>query len=168
MLKRLSLVFIMLLATAAVILAAEESVRAAPGAGPVTTMKGVLMDNNGDWFLRSGKELYLLHFGNRAYLAGTGIPLADGKECVVEGNVLDDDIIVHKTTIDGKSYAFRDKDGAPLWAGDRRDRWDMDDCPRFSGNRGGKGERDWDGPCSGRGRGEPQSYRPRERGRMMW
>jgi len=161
MLKRLLLVLIMLLATAAVILAA-------PGAGPVTTMKGVLMDNNGDWFLRSGKELYLLHFGDRAYLAGTGIPLADGKECVVEGNVIDDDIIVQVTTIDGKSYAFRDKDGAPLWAGDRRDRWDMDDCPRFGGNRGGKGERDGDAPCSRQGFGEPQSSRPRERGGMMW
>jgi hypothetical protein len=168
MLKRLSLVLIMLLATAAVILAAEESVRAAPAGAPVTTMKGVLMENNGDWFLRSGKELYLLHFGNRAYLAGTGIPLADGKECVVEGNVLEDDIVVNKATVDGKSYAFRDKDGVSLWAGDRGDRWDMDDCPRFGPNRGGKGERGWDAPCCGRGSGQEQSYGPRGRGGMMW
>jgi len=37
------------------------------------------------WTLETGKAAYVLHFGNWAYLAGTGMPLEKGKAVTVEG-----------------------------------------------------------------------------------
>jgi hypothetical protein len=105
----------------AVLLAAEtgSGSRAQPFSGElpaVETVKGTLAEVRGLWLLNTGKGLYLLHFGNRAYLAGTGIPLKEGGQAAVEGAVDDDEIVVFKAMVEGKTYAFRDKDGVPLWA----------------------------------------------------
>jgi hypothetical protein len=104
----------------------------------VETVKGTLAEVSGRWLLNTGKGLYLLHFGNRAYLAGTGMPLKEGGQAAVEGAVDDDDIVVFKAVVEGKTYTFRDKDGVPLW-----ERYD-DGCGR--GKEWGRGRA---GDCRG-------------------
>jgi hypothetical protein len=143
-----AVVLLALFSSTAILLAEEQSGRYGLREGAFTegspgtlgTMKGTLGEENGEWILEAGKKTYLLHFGNRAYLAGTGMPLKDGKEITVEGSVLDDDIIVFNATLDGKTYGFRDKSGVPLWAQDgERFRRRPGDGEYGRGRRGGRG-----------------------------
>lgn len=103
------------------------------------TVKGTLAEERGVWTLETGKAAYVLHFGNWAYLAGTGMPLEKGKAVTVEGSVFDDDIVVFNANLEGKTYAFRDKNGVPLWA-------------KYDPARRGPGDGGWG--CGGRGPGD--------------
>jgi hypothetical protein len=122
--------------------------------GAMETVKGTLARVSGEWLLNTGKRLYLLRFGNRAYLAGTGMPLKEGGQAAVEGVVDEDDIVVFKAVVEGKTYAFRDKDGVPLWA---QDGDGFRQGPRGGGYRGGgpcfgnQRSGGWDGGCRGGG-----------------
>jgi hypothetical protein len=136
---------------AAVLLAEEWKPGAGPGAGgyasteellkALRTVKGTLAEEGGVWTLETGKAAYVLHFGNWAYLAGTGMPLEKGKAVTVEGSVFDDDIVVFTANLEGKTYAFRDKNGVPLWA-------------KYGPARRGPGGGDWDCGRHGPGGGD--------------
>jgi hypothetical protein len=158
---------VVLFSASAVLLAAEQRGSDWPGERPYSeellaalkTVKGTLAEERGLWELDTGKATYLLHFGNWDYLAGTGIPLGDGKAISVEGSVFDDDIVVFTANLEGKTYAFRDKNGVPLWTkyGGRAGRGpDYDEYGW--GRRGGRGccggyssaWRDRDDECYGR------------------
>jgi hypothetical protein len=162
---------ILLFAASAVVLAADQRGRYGSGekASPeellaaLQTVKGTLAEENGWWKLDAGKNVYFLHFGSWDYLAGTGIPLEEGKAITIEGGVFDGDIVVFTANLGGKTYAFRDKSGVPLWAkyGTRAGRGPDGDEYGW-GRRGGRGccggkGRDWndrDDDCYGwRGRG---------------
>ena len=149
------------------------------------TVKGTLAEEQGLWRLETGKAAYFLHFGNWAYLAGTGMPLEKGKAITVDGSVFDDDIVVFTANLEGKTYAFRDKNGVPLWTkygmgrrGPGGDDWgcgrrgtdgDDWDCGRRGpdGDDWGYGRRGGRGGCGGYGRElrDLGDYCPRWQGR---
>jgi hypothetical protein len=159
---------VMLFSASAILLAAEGRYGSGGKAAPeelleaLKTVKGTLEEEQGSWKLDTGKTAYLLHFGNWAYLAGIGIPLEKGKAITVEGSVFDADIVVFNASMEGKTYAFRDKNGVPLWAKYGTDRrgpsygdWGYGRRGHGYGYRGycgrGPGYGDWD--YGGRGHG---------------
>jgi hypothetical protein len=158
---------IVMFAASAILLAAERGGRYGLGdrssAGELLaalgTVKGTLAEEKGEWEIVSGKATYLLRFGNRAYLAGTGMPLEEGKEITVEGSVSGGDIVVFNATLEGKTYVFRDKSGVPLWAQDGgvARRRPCDDG-YGGGLRGGRG-------CCG---GEGREWRDRDDDSFGW
>jgi hypothetical protein len=147
---------VILFSASAILLAAEGRYGSGGKAAPeellaaLRTVKGTLEEEQGLWKLNTGKAVYFLHFGDWAYLAGTGMPLEKGKAITVEGSVFDADIVVFNASMEGKTYAFRDKNGVPLWAkygwGRRGPGDDVWGCGRRGpddnwayGRRGGRG-----------------------------
>jgi len=96
---------------------------------------------NAEWYIDTEQGSYMLHLGNHSFVTETGVELADGKQCKVEGFYSGEDIAVISITVDGKTYRFRNQDGTPLWAGSgnkhtgldetgRLGRWNKEDAPK--------------------------------------
>ena len=117
MLKKIMMVLIILLAVTGLVFADTLDGRSLAVQGTLETMSGTLTYQSGEWYLESGEESYLLHFGNKVYLEETGIELAEGGECTVRGFISGDEGAVMEVTMQGETYRFRAEDGMPLWAG---------------------------------------------------
>ena len=111
--------------------------------GGYMTLQGILKSKRTEWYLTTESVTYQLHFGNRNYLSSTGIELADGVHCTIDGIVSDKDVAVAKATMEGRTYSFRDENGKPLWAGEGSRR-------NLNGYSKGQGS----GKGSGRGNGQ--------------
>jgi hypothetical protein len=93
---------------------------AAPAASQATaldTYSGTLVYDDPEWRLETDGGEYLLGLGNRSYLESTAPFLEPGMMAEVTGYFSDDELTVVTLTVDDKEVAFRNEDGAPLWAG---------------------------------------------------
>ncbi len=94
-------------------------------------VEGSLVDQDGEWALKAKDGIYDVHLGNYSVLYPEGLGLKEGSAAKVTGYAVDKDISAVSLTVGGKSYAFRDKDGTPLWAGrGNREAWDRDEDGR--------------------------------------
>lgn len=117
MVKKIFIITLIFSVVAAALFAHDITGKDIVDKGSMVALDGTLRHESPEWYLYTEDGSYLLHFGNREYLEATGIVLEDGIRCEIEGLVAGSDIAVISATIDGKSYAFRNDDGTPLWAG---------------------------------------------------
>jgi hypothetical protein len=117
MVKKILIITLIFSVVAAVLFAHDITGKDIVNRGNMVVLDGTLQYESPDWYLYTEDVSYLLHFGNREYQETTGIVLEDGIRCEIKGVVEGSDIAVISATIDGKSYAFRNDDGTPLWAG---------------------------------------------------
>jgi hypothetical protein len=82
-----------------------------------TTVSGTLAYQDGEWYLKSGGDLILIHFGNQAYLDSIGLEPAAGDEATLLGYLQGRDITPVTVTLGSGEYRLRDESGFPLWAG---------------------------------------------------
>jgi len=116
MLKKILIITLIMVVGATLLFADVPFGREILDEGNAITVTGTLKYDTSEWYLKTKDGSYLLHFGNKTWLESTGIVLKDGEECSIKGISTEDDIVVSKATVDGKTYSFRDKDGIPLWA----------------------------------------------------
>jgi hypothetical protein len=102
---------------ASMLLAHDFTGRDLVGIGEPVTLEGTLRSEDNEWYLDTTDESYLLHVGPRDYLESKKIPIEEGEAVSVEGFQKDSDVAVVSMAVDGKTYALRDADGMPLWAG---------------------------------------------------
>jgi hypothetical protein len=98
----------------------EQSGKSVVEMGTIGNLSGTLSYDGSEWYLDTGKSLYILHFGNTAYVDSTGIDLREGEPIDVRGFVSGNEIAVAAARIDAQVYTFRNEDGMPLWAGNGR------------------------------------------------
>jgi hypothetical protein len=146
MMKKILIVTLLLVLGASLVFADSLTGRDIVEEGSFKTLQGVLTSQAAEWYLQTEQNTYQLHFGNRSYLSSTGIELADGAHCTIDGIVSDKDVAVAKATMDGKTYSFRDENGTPLWAGEGNRR-----------NHNGYSKGQGSGNGSGRGNGQSNS-----------
>ena len=141
----------------------EQSGKSVVETGTLDNLSGTLSYDGSEWYLDTGKDLYILHLGNSAFVESTGIDLREGQPIDVRGYVDGDEIAVASARIDSQVYTFRSEDGTPLWAGNgRRDNQivrpygagSTSSQPRGQGGRGrGQGFGSEGGAFDGRGPG---------------
>jgi hypothetical protein len=105
--------------TPAVSLWAAESLsgRDIADRGSKVSLSGTLVEENGEWSLKTADRIYAVHLGNYTILYPKGINLKDGDSASVSGFLVGEDLSAIKLTSKGATYAFRQEDGTPLWAG---------------------------------------------------
>jgi hypothetical protein len=132
MLKKNLLITLTVIFVASVTLLFADELRGKDiiNSGPLETLQGTLQYNSPEWYLETENLTYQLHFGNREYLDSSGIKLRNRERINIEGVVLHDDVVVYTATVDGKTYRFRDRDGAPFWAGrgNQKERHECEEC----------------------------------------
>jgi len=122
--------------------------------GTLGNLSGTLSYDGSEWFLDTGKGLYILHFGNSAFVESTGIDLREGEPIDVRGFLSGDEIAVAAARIDAHVYTFRNEDGMPLWAGNgRRDNQIVRPYDGQGGSNQPRGQGSGNGQ-GGRGRGQ--------------
>jgi hypothetical protein len=145
----------------------EQSGKSVVDMGTLGNTSGRLSYDDSEWYLDTGKDLYILHFGNSAYVDSTGINLREGAQIDVRGFVNGEEIAVAAARLNDKVYTFRNEDGMPLWAGNgRRDNQIVQPygggngtaSGQSRGQGGGKGQ-----GGSGRGQGLESEGSPFER-----
>ncbi len=127
--------------------------------GELTTVRGTLRLQRGEWYLDSGNILHELHFGDLEYRAKTGIRLQQGEPATVRGflyaqegaDILD--IAVCAVAMDGEIYRFRNDDGSPLWRGQSSGTGEGDRSGQQPGQGSGSGRGSGAGSGSGAQRG---------------
>jgi hypothetical protein len=126
----------------------EQSGKSVVAKGTLGTLSGTLSYDGSEWYMETGKDLYILHFGNSAFVESTGINLRVGESIEIHGFVSGEEIAVASARIGAQVYTFRNENGMPLWAGNgRRDNqivrpYDSiggSNQPRNQGGRGGRG-----------------------------
>jgi hypothetical protein len=100
--------------------APEQDGKSVVDMGTLGNLSGTLSYEGSEWYLDTGKDMYILHFGNSAYVDSTGINLRKGEQIDVRGFVSGEEIAVAAARIDAQVYNFRNEDGMPLWAGNGR------------------------------------------------
>ncbi len=117
------------LAASATLFAAEPVLgRNLVDRGTWIEVEGSLVDQDGEWALKAKDKTYDLHLGNYPVLYPEGLSLKEGDKAKVTGYAVGEDISAVSLTVGSKTYAFREKDGTPLWAGrGNRGAWDRDD-----------------------------------------
>jgi hypothetical protein len=141
--KRFSIVFLVIaLSTAGTLpgsLWAADSLagRDIVDQGSKLTLSGTLIDEDGEWSLKTADKTYAVHLGNYAILYPKGINLKDGAEARVRGFLVGEDVSAISLVTNGSSYTFRNEDGTPLWAGrgNKRNAVDEKASPRTRNSR---------------------------------
>jgi hypothetical protein len=127
----------------------EQNGRVVAEKGTLENLSGTLSYDGSEWYLESGKDVYILHFGNSSYVESTGIDLDQGEPIDVRGFVSGDEIAVAAARLDSQVYTFRNEDGTPMWAGrGRRENQIVQPYGGGSGQprgQGGQGNRDSQG-----------------------
>jgi hypothetical protein len=129
---------------AGVLLAAAAAAFAQPtgrdiaGSGRITTISGRLIEQDDELYLVTGDGKVLLHLGPEWYRDEIRFPARARGEATVEGYLDKLDMAPARVTFGGRTYAFRDSDGQPLWRGD----------PRNGQGRGGRGRSEAPGRSS--------------------
>jgi len=141
--KKILIVTLIMVLGASLVFADNLTGRDIVEEGSVRTLDGILKSEGTEWYLLTEDDTYQLHFGNRNYLSSTGIELADGEHCTIDGIVSEREVAVATATMDGETYSFRDANGTPLWAGEGNRR-NLNGYLKGSGN----------GNRSGRGNGQ--------------
>jgi hypothetical protein len=100
--------------------APEQSGKSVVEIGTPGDLSGTLTYDGSEWYLDTGAETYILHFGNSAYVDSTGIPLREGEMIDIHGFVSGKEIAVATAAMDGQVYTFRSQEGRPMWAGGGR------------------------------------------------
>jgi len=126
--------------------------------GELTTVRGTLRLQRGEWYLDSDDILHELHFGDQEYRARTGIRLQQGEPATVRGflyaqegaDILD--IAVCAVAMDGESYRFRNDDGSPLWRGQSSETGEGAGAGQQQGQGSGQGSGAGSGSGAQRGR----------------
>jgi len=134
--------------------APEQSGKSVVEMGTLGNLSGTLSYDGSEWYLDTGKDLYILHFGNSAYVDSTGINLREGEPIEVRGFFNGEEIAVASARIDAQVYTFRNEDGMPLWAGNgRRDNQIVRPYDGIGGANQPRGQSGRSGQ-GGRGRGQ--------------
>jgi len=128
----------------------EQSGKSVVEMGTLENVSGTLSYDGSEWYLDSGKDLYILHLGNSAFVDSTGINLHEGEQLDVRGFVSGEEIAVAEARLNGQVYTFRNEEGMPLWAGSgRRDNQIVQPYGRGDGTASGQLR----GQGSGKGQG---------------
>ncbi len=124
MTKRILPILIGLLVTSGIFAsdASETTGREVAEQGHVCTLDGALELEDGEWYLRTEEQSYIVHKGPDWYPGEINFPEPEGKQATVQGFVLGDEISPCTITIGETQYVFRSLEGFPLWAG-RGDRF---------------------------------------------
>jgi hypothetical protein len=129
----------------------EQSGKSVVDMGTLGNVSGTLSYDGSEWYLDSGKDLYILHFGNSAYVDSTGIDLREGAKIDVRGFVSGEEIAVATARLNDQVYTFRNEDGMPLWAGNGRR--DNQIVQPYGGSNGAKSGQSRGQGSQGRGQG---------------
>jgi len=85
--------------------------------GSLRTMEGTFEIEDTEWYLRTEEQFYIVHKGLDWYTEEIGFLPTEGKQVIIEGFVFEDAISPCTITIENTRYAFRSKEGYPLWGG---------------------------------------------------
>jgi hypothetical protein len=98
----------------------EQSGKSVVDMGTLGNLSGTLSYDGSEWYLETGKDQYILHFGNSAYVESTGINLREGETIQVRGFISGEEVAVASARLNERVFTFRNEDGMPLWAGNGR------------------------------------------------
>jgi len=117
--KRFTIIALFVALSAAATLWAADSLagRDIVDQGLKATLSGTLVEENGEWSLRTVGKTYAVHLGNYSILYPKGIGLKDGEQASVSGFLVGEDVSAISLASNGRTYTFREEDGTPLWAG---------------------------------------------------
>ncbi len=85
--------------------------------GKIAKLKGELIYQNGDWFLKQDKKLIEMHFGPVEYQKHIGVKLEPTKDFECEGYIYKDSFAVSSFIYNKKKIVLRDDKGKALWEG---------------------------------------------------
>jgi len=85
--------------------------------GKLTTLKGKLILDDGEWMLKAGDSVYEIHMGPSEYREAKGFTLMEGETATVKGFLYKSQMAVTVIETGGKSIILRDQSGNPAWSG---------------------------------------------------
>ena len=85
--------------------------------GSLRILKGTFEIEDDEWYLQTDDQLYIVHKGLDWYTEEIGFLPPVGKQVIIEGFVLGDEISPCTIKVGNASYAFRSSEGYPLWGG---------------------------------------------------
>jgi rubrerythrin len=85
--------------------------------GSKVTISGTLVEEAGEWSLKTAEKTYAIHLGNYAVIYPKGLGLREGDQAAVRGFLTGQDISAIEVVSRGSTYEFRTEDGTPLWSG---------------------------------------------------
>jgi hypothetical protein len=117
--KRYMIIAAMLAASAFASLSASDALygRDVVESGAKATLSGILIEEAGEWSLKTADKVYAVHLGNYLVIYPKGIGLEEGDRATVRGFVAGLDVSAISVAAGGAIYEFRGEDGAPLWSG---------------------------------------------------
>jgi hypothetical protein len=117
--KRSMIIAAMLAASAFAFLSASDALygRDIVESGAKATLSGTLVEEAGEWSLKTADKVYAIHLGNYLVIYPKGIGLKEGDRATVRGFVTGLDVSAISVAAGGAIYEFRGEDGTPLWSG---------------------------------------------------
>ena len=85
--------------------------------GSLLTLTGTFEIEDDEWYLQTENQLYIIHKGLDWYTEEIGFLPPSGKQVIIEGFVLENEISPCTILSENISYAFRSSEGYPLWGG---------------------------------------------------
>lgn len=103
--------------------------------GKLITLKGVLTERSGEWYLQTSEGLYAVHLGNYPALYPRGLPIKSNEPAEVHGFAVSNNVAVVWVKTQRDTCKFRSPDGTPLWSGEGQGR---NRNPQGTGTQRGK------------------------------
>jgi hypothetical protein len=120
MTKKITIILLMVSTVTAGVFAHDLKGKDIAETGKIVIVKGVLNLEDNELYLKTDDTIYTIHLGPEWYAEEIGFPKSSGESATVEGFAVAEDIAPLTIVVRGKTYTFRDEDGAPAWAGIRR------------------------------------------------
>ena len=115
--KTLLILILLLIAVGLFASDTELSGREIATKGSLLTLTGTFEIEDDEWYLQTDDQLYIVHKGLDWYTEEIGFLPPTGKQVIIEGFVLKDEISPCTIVSENISYAFRSTEGYPLWGG---------------------------------------------------
>lgn len=139
MTKSITITLLMVLSVTAGILADDIADKDIVEQGRILTVDGVFEVEDGEHgehgehselYLKTDDTTYTVHLGQEWYTEQIGFPKKSGASATIRGFVVAEHIAPLTIVVQGRTYVFRDENGAPAWAGrgNRDNARDPSDC----------------------------------------
>jgi len=89
--------------------------------GKPAKISGELINEDGEWYLKKGKEKIEMHFGPEEYRKGLGVTIKPQKKFSAKGFIYKGSFAISTFTYNDTIVTLRDKNGKALWNSSEHD-----------------------------------------------